>query len=243
VSKGRKVLVLQHADVETFGSFHEVLRAEEIGVRAIQLYAGEACPRSLEGADGLIVMGGPMGVYEQNAHPFLRDELRLLEDALKRDKPILGVCLGSQLLAAALGREVRKGLRREIGWHWVKLTEIAQSDPLWQGIDRSFNAFHWHGDVFDLPRDSVLLASSQLTSNQAFRCGTKAYGFLFHIETTEQLVAAMVRSFPEEVRDVGASSIEIQVEAARNLPALHRIAQTVFGRWCSLLADEPITNG
>ena len=203
-------------------------------MRPVHLYAGEACPGSLEDAAGLIVMGGPMGVYEQVAHPFLRDELRLLEDALTRDKPILGICLGSQLLAAALGSNVRKGMRREIGWHWVKLTEAAQVDALWQGIDRSFNAFHWHGDVFDLPRDSVLLASSESTPYQAFRFGTAAYGFLFHIETTEELVADMVRNFPQELRDADASGVQILTEATRNLNGLHRIAQRVFGRWCSL---------
>jgi GMP synthase (glutamine-hydrolysing) len=219
-----------------------VLRTLDIHLRRVDLYAGAACPHSLEDADGLIVMGGPLGVYEQTVHPFLRDELRLIEDALTYDKPILGICLGSQLLAAALGSKIRKGLLREIGWHWVKLTEAGQVDPLWQGIDRSFNAFHWHGDVFDLPRDSVLLASSELTPNQAFRFGTKSYGFLFHIETTEDLVADMVRSFPQELRKAGASGVQILSEATRNLNGLHRIAQRVFGRWCSLLT-RPIQSG
>ena len=234
-SETQQVIVLQHASVETLGTLAEVLRAQEIQPWVVHLYAGEAGPQSLESAAGLIIMGGPMGVYDQADYPFLRHEMRLLEDALKRDKPILGICLGSQLLAAALGSEVRKGRRREIGWHRVKLTAAAQSDRLWEGTGRSFTAFHWHGNFFDLPRHCVSLACSELTRYQAFRYGTTGYGFLFHIETTEDLVADMVRGFPQEAREADVSAEQIVVDAKRNLPALRQISQRVLGRWCGLL--------
>lgn len=231
----RQVTVLQHAAVETLGTFADVLGTEGIQVRPIRLYAGEPCPLNLLDSQGLIVMGGPMGVRDHAAYPFLRDEMRLIEDALKRDKPILGVCLGSQLLATALGSDVRRGARKEIGWYRVALTKGAQSDLLWKGSATSFTAFHWHGDIFNLPRDSVSLASSDLTPHQAFRYGTKAYGLLFHIETTEELVAGMVRSFPEELQEAGVPGEQILTESNRNLPGLRQIAERFFGHWYGLL--------
>lgn len=101
-----------------------------------------------------------MGVYEQDRYPFLSEEIRLIETALKQEKPLLGVCLGSQLLAAALGVKVTKGRKKEIGWHPVNLTDAATTDPLWGGVKSPFVAYHWHGDTFELPRAAVSLASS-----------------------------------------------------------------------------------
>jgi GMP synthase (glutamine-hydrolysing) len=126
-------------------------------------------------AAGLIVMGGPMGVYEEARFPFLRRERNLIERALADRVPVLGICLGSQLLASALGAPVRKGLRKEIGWHPVYLEDAAGDDPLFRETPVEFDAFHWHGDVFDLPTGAVRLAHSSLTEYQAFRYGENAY--------------------------------------------------------------------
>jgi GMP synthase (glutamine-hydrolysing) len=120
-----------------------------------------------------------MGVYDAPRYPFLSAEMRLIEDALRRDKAVLGVCLGSQLLAAALGAQVVKGRQKEIGWHPVNLSPDAVSDPVWYQVAPSFMALHWHGDVFNLPAGAISLASSALTEYQAFRYGRSTYGFLF----------------------------------------------------------------
>src|SRR5262249_25507763 len=154
----------------------------EAGARAEHVRAdlGQPIPRSIGEAAGLIVMGGPMGVYEQDRYPYLTDEIRLIEDALGVGKPILGICLGSELLAAALGAEVRRATSKEIGWHRVSLTDSALEDKLLSGIDSSFMAYHWHGDEFELPVGAVALIRSDATANQAFRYGDRAYGFLFH---------------------------------------------------------------
>jgi len=192
-------------------------------------------PRTMEDALGLVVMGGPMGVYEEARYPFLKDEKRLIERALREGKPVLGVCLGSQLLAAALGSRVARGDRKEIGWHPVDLTREAGNDPLWQGVASPMVAYHWHGDVFDLPSGAVSLASTQLTECQAFRYGGSAYGFLFHMEVTQEIIRDMVETFSDELRDEGLDGRGILAEAPTHLPTLHRVGTGVFHRWVSLL--------
>ncbi|MBI4482983.1 MAG: gamma-glutamyl-gamma-aminobutyrate hydrolase family protein, partial [Acidobacteria bacterium] len=185
-------------------------------------------------AVGLIVMGGPMGVYDRARYPFLVDEMRLMEQALQARKPVLGVCLGSQLLAATLGGAVTRGKRKEIGWHAVTLTESGRTDRLWTGVKPSFMGYHWHGDVFQLPAGAVSLASSVLTECQAFRYGHNAYGFLFHLEVTEEIIEDMVRTFADELREAGMDGREMVAEGRNYLPDLHRIGGLVFQRWASL---------
>src|SRR5690242_2350387 len=128
------VYALQHVVTEPLGLIGDALSAYGFDAEYVRPYAGDAVPQRLDDAAGLVVMGGPMGVYEQNEFPFLRDEIRLIESAVRDEKPVLGVCLGSQLLAAALGAEVRKGERKEIGWFPVSLTDEGQRDGLFENI-------------------------------------------------------------------------------------------------------------
>jgi GMP synthase (glutamine-hydrolysing) len=231
----RTVLVLQHARCETLGTIADALEPTGISPQFVRTFEGQPVPLEMGEAAGLIVMGGPMGVYEQARYPFLQDELRLIERALRAQKPVLGVCLGSQLLAAALGSAVTKGKQKEIGWYPVRLADAARTDHLWNGVGDSFVAYHWHGDVFDLPAGGVSLASSSLTPCQAFRYANNAYGFLFHAEVTQKMIEDMVATFSEELREAGGSSEEIARGATAYLPGLRKISQVVFGRWASLL--------
>jgi len=176
-----------------------------------------------------------MGVYDQRSYPFLLDEMRLIEDALKQGKPILGVCLGSQLLAAAVGAKVTKGERKEIGWYPVTLTGSARTDRLWKGVEPSFVAYHWHGDIFELPRGALSLASSDLTECQGFRFGQSAYGFLFHMEVARSIIKNMVETFSEELRDAGIRGRDLVRKAEDYLPRLQRIGRLVFQRWAGLV--------
>ena len=231
----QSVWVLQHTPSETLGTIENALRARGIGVHYIETRAGKPVPEEMEGKVGLIVMGGPMGVYEQAKYPFLHDEMRLIESALKIGRPVLGVCLGSQLLAATLGAEVKKGERKELGWHAVKLSEAAAQDPLFSGVPSEFCPFHWHGDVFALPKQAVALASSRQTPCQAFRYGQNAYGILFHLEVTREQIAQMLLDFADELREAGGEASEITEQIPRRLPVIEEIAGGVFDRWASLL--------
>jgi GMP synthase (glutamine-hydrolysing) len=229
------VFVLQHHPCEGPGNMADALRRSGAITQSIRADAGERIPKEIGEASGLIVMGGPQSVYEQEKFPHLRDEVRLIEDALSRNRPVLGVCLGSQLIAAALGAKIYPGRRKEIGWHRVDLADAAEADPLWKDATRSFMGFHWHGDIFDLPRGATLLASSALTANQAFRYGRNTYAFLFHMEITSAQIRAMVETFSSELLATGLNPTAITLNAHTHLPALQNIGHMVFAGWVSTL--------
>jgi GMP synthase (glutamine-hydrolysing) len=231
-----RVIVLQHVGCETLGSIEVALRRAGLRFDYVRTFDGANVPSTLEDACGLVIMGGPMSVYEEDRHPHLRDESKLIESALSLDKPVLGVCLGSQLLAHVLGAKVYSGQCKEIGWYPVTLTPSAATDAIWSDVPSTFTAYHWHGDVFDLPADCQLLASSAMTPQQAFRHGANAYGILFHMEVTRPLIETMTDSFADELRDTGISGAEIRQQAGDFLPSLDRIGQTVFGRWATMAA-------
>jgi len=229
-----RAIVLQHVKFETPGIMANLLDSAGISTESIRTFENQPVPGKMGDAAGLIIMGGPMGVYEQGRYPFLRDEMRLIEQALQEEKPVLGICLGSQLLAATLGAVVTRGTNKEIGWHPVTLTESAADDRLWAGVEPSFVAFHWHGDIFELPRGAVSLASSDLTACQAFRYGQKAYGFLFHMEVTKEIIENMVKTFADELQETSIDGSDIIKRTKDYLSDLQKIGRVVFQRWVSL---------
>jgi GMP synthase (glutamine-hydrolysing) len=239
----KQVSIIQHHLVEGLGIIADVLNRAAIAPQYIRSFEGQSVPREIGDDAGLIVMGGPQSVYEQNKFPYLRQEMRLIEDALKRSKPVLGICLGSQLLAATLGANVYPGRQKEIGWHHVTLANSAVGSAsvpacgrdLFSGEPGSFMAFHWHGDIFDLPRGATLLASSALTAHQAFRYGKNAYGLLFHLEVTLPQINTMVATFADELQSAGINGSAIKLNSHAHLPTLQKIGVTFFQRWASLL--------
>lgn len=235
-SRGR-VWVLFHHPREGLGIIANALVSRKIAARPVRTFREKRMPRELGEAAGLVLMGGPQSVYEQDRYPFLGDEIRLIEEALRRDRPVLGVCLGSELFAAVLGAEVKPG-RKELGWHQVTLTGRAARDRQWRGVKNSFTAYHWHGDGFELPRGAVALASSDLTASQAFRYRRKAYGVLFHMEVTERMIQQMVRTFTDDVRAAGLSRSAILGKASTYLPPLHEIGSLIFGRRADLVLED-----
>jgi GMP synthase (glutamine-hydrolysing) len=233
----KRVVILQHAAVEKPGTIADVLTSAGYSIRPVRAFEGQPVPRNIKDSEGLVIMGGPMGVYERDRHPYFQDEMRLIENALEAGKPVLGICLGSQLLAAVLGADIRRGREKEIGWRPVMLTEDAKDDPLLARVSQPFVALHWHGDVFDLPQGTVHLASSAMTECQAFRYRDAAYGFMFHMEVDEGIVQGMARIFANELSEAGLKGEEIVEGASKHLPGLRQTGRTVFERWSKCLSD------
>ncbi len=221
-------MVIQHEPGEGPGTLAPLL-AE---ARLVRTFAGEAVPAE---AEALVVLGGGMGVSDQERLPHLRDEVRLLRRCVESGAPVLGICLGSQLLAAALGGSVEKARAKEIGFYRVRLAEAARDDALFSGAPEDFVAFHWHGDAFTLPAGAEALAGSTMTPLQAFRFGKSAWGVQFHLETDLGVLQAMVASGTAELSEAGVEAELLQLQARRELPRLGEVAAGVFARFAALL--------
>jgi GMP synthase (glutamine-hydrolysing) len=229
-----KIYVLQHHSVENLGTIADALEGNALAWQYVRVADGQPVPANMKGAGGLIVMGGPMSVSQTDRYPWLRDEMRLIEDAMKLNLPVLGVCLGAQILAAALGAKVdRNPNGKEIGWHPIRLGDSAKDDRLMRDLPATVTPFHWHGDIFDLPPGAVSLASSDKTPCQAFRMGDKAYGFQFHFEVTPDGVAAMADAFAKELVRENIPADRMIAQASEFLPPLETISNKVFSRWAS----------
>ena len=174
---------LQHAEHEELGCIAPWLAARKFKVTRTRLHAGEELPASSD-FDWLIVMGGPMNIYEHDRYPWLINEKALISDACVTDKKVLGICLGAQLLADILGGRVTRSLNAEIGWFDVSLTDEGEKSELFTVFRSPMPVFHWHGDTFAIPPGSRNLLKSDACVNQAFMAGPKRLGLQFHLEIT-----------------------------------------------------------
>ena len=208
VRKMMKMAVLQHVPFEGPAAIADWAAARKIGVTVRHLYRGDPLP-DLPEFDMLTVMGGPMSANDERALPWLAPEIARVGDAIASDKIVLGVCLGAQIIAKALGAKVYKGAQKEIGWFPVR-AEAAHA--LFEGLPREFMAFHWHGETFDLPAKAERLASTPLTPNQAFAVGKKVLGLQFHMEATKESVNALMANAANEI---GAGAYEQKPDAIR----------------------------
>jgi GMP synthase-like glutamine amidotransferase len=229
-----EVLVLQHTPEETLGTIAEVLSAGGHGWRYIRPFANEPVPATLDVA-GLVVLGGPMGAYETRRFGFLTDELALIASALDQQKPILGVCLGSQLLASALGARVYQGPAKEIGWYRVQIHADMHRDRLFGSLGRTFTAFHWHGDTFDIPKGACELGHSAITLHQGFRYATNAYGLQFHLEVTDQIINDLVASFGHELAEAHTDRDTLLAGKAEHLTEMQTLGREVYTAWAKML--------
>lgn len=179
----KTAVAIRHVHFEDLGAFEPVLRDAGYAVRYCDIGLDE--PRSVAAdTDLLVVLGAPIGAYEDEKYPFLIDELRLLEHRLSASLPVLGICLGAQLMARALGARVYPGKVKEIGWTPIELTDAGRRTPLQHLAE--LPVLHWHGDTFDLPEGTERLASTGPTVNQAFAAGGTALGLQFHVEVQER---------------------------------------------------------
>jgi GMP synthase (glutamine-hydrolysing) len=183
-----EILVFQHDPFEDLGVFAEVLERQGLSYRVIRLFHGEMPTEDWERIKGLIVLGGPMSVQDEELYPFLRWEKRIIHAAILESVPILGVCLGAQLIASTLGTSVYRGPVKEIGWSSISITPHGQVDSLLGYLPEKATVFQWHSDGFDLPPGGIRLASSINFENQAFRIGKTIYGLQFHLEVTPRMI-------------------------------------------------------
>jgi GMP synthase (glutamine-hydrolysing) len=190
---------------------------------------------------GLIVLGGPMNVDEVDKHPALAAEAGWIRDAVHSGLPVLGICLGSQLLAKALGAKVYPNPIKEIGWYPLDLTPAAEADRLFAGCPAEQVVFQWHGDTFDLPEGAVHLASSTACTHQAFRYGDNAYGLQFHIEITADLVDEWLIQ-PDNHRELAGLNYihpeEIRRCTPQEMPGLAALGERVLSRFAELCAQR-----
>ena len=228
--EGTSWLVLRHAPAEGLGLLANALREFGIHHRYLDLPRGEPPPRDLRGIGGLIVLGGAMAAYEADRHPFLATESMLIERTLTAGRPVLGICLGAQLIAQALGARVYAGEKREVGWAPVSLTEHGTDDPLFAGCEPTLMAFHMHGDTYELPADAHNLARSPLYEQQAFRWGDLVYGLQFHLEFTDTMIGRLVSEAESRafITGAGVDPDRLQRETAGHVRPVADVAQRVF---------------
>jgi GMP synthase-like glutamine amidotransferase len=235
------LLALQHIACEPPAAFEDELRSRGLDLQRAELDEGDALPDWREFA-GLIVMGGPMGAYEEGAHPWLVEEKAAIAAAARAGHPVWGVCLGAQLLAAALGADVYPGEEAEVGLLPVELAEAAYDDPVFSAAPPSFPTLQWHGDTFDLPPGATLLASSLAYRSQAF-VYERAYGLQFHLEVSRELaeewgeVPAYAASL-EAIKGPGALD-RLVAEVGEHAGATVPLARELFGRWLELVVRVP----
>ncbi|MBI2604901.1 MAG: type 1 glutamine amidotransferase [Deltaproteobacteria bacterium] len=184
----KRITVIQHEAYEVLGTLDPLLKKEGLRIRYVNFERHPEANPSLEKYDGLILMGGYMGVYETERYTHLKVEMGLIEQALKRKLPVLGICLGAQILAHVLGADVRKNASREMGWYDLHLTNEGQTDSVLGHFQKTEKVFQSHGDTFDIPKTARHLAWSELCPGQAFRHGDNVYGLQFHLEVDRTTV-------------------------------------------------------
>ena len=226
-------LILQHEPIEGPGTIAEEIRLAGHAVRTIRLDLKEKVPTDPALFAGLVVMGGTMGVYDQGKFPILKDEIALLGKAVKAEKPVLGICLGAQLLAASLGAEVKAG-EKEIGWFPVHKMPDACKDPVLRSLPENFPALMWHGDHFPLPAGAVHLLSTQKCACAGFRFGKKAYGLVPHLEMTAAMVDEVVSASRKELAAAQVEPAQILEDSSEYAEPAEELARTMWKAWLGL---------
>ncbi|MGE4133575.1 MAG: type 1 glutamine amidotransferase [Bdellovibrionales bacterium] len=234
----RKIMVFQHVAHEPLGTLNAMLKNEGFRLRYVNFERHPDFQADLSDYNGLVVLGGPMGVYEANKFPHLKMELKAIEQAFKLNIPVLGICLGAQLIAKALGAPVRKAKHREIGWYPIHLTGKGAGDQFFNGYKNGESVFQIHQDEFEPPLGAHHLATSELIPGQAFRYGDRVYGIQFHLEVDRPMIERWMKR--KEHREIILNSNgvhdldQIQADTERFISRSIKLSELSFGQFIKL---------
>ncbi len=222
-------IALRHLTFEDAGILEDIFSARGIKLTYVEAGLAALDRAALMDADLLVVLGGPIGVYETDEYPFVVDEIAALRAHLDRRRPTLGICLGAQMIAAALGARVAPGPAKEIGYAPIDLTEEGKRSVLapFAGVD----VLHWHGDNLDLPPGAVCLASTKVCPTQAFTIGTHVLGLQFHIETKPQKLESWLIGHAVELSKSGISPSSLRAQAKRSGEATAAAGRRTLDAW------------
>jgi GMP synthase (glutamine-hydrolysing) len=238
-----KVLVFQHVPYEPLGTLDPLLKDSGFRIRYVNFGREPRSRPALDGYEALIVLGGPMNSDQIDSYPNLITEVEIIREAVARNMSVLGICLGAQLLAKALGGAVSRNDVREIGWYNVELTDAGRTDPVLETFAPTQEVFQWHEDGITLPPGADLLASSPASLVQAFRFGEHVYGFQFHLEANRPLidrwltVPAHLETLLQEEGNIDPEAIGLQ--AATSVGPLERLSRDTFSRWIDRFETGP----
>lgn len=245
----RNIMIFQHVGHEPLGTLNPMLKAAGFRIRYVNFGREPSANPSLDGYNGLIVLGGPMGVYEAEQHPHLKTEMKLIEEAIRRGLPVLGICLGAQLIAAVLGAHVRKAAQWELGWYPLHVTEEGKKDPLFRSYNKKDHVFQIHQDTFDVPKTAVHLGWSDLCEGQAFRFGQKVYGLQFHLEADQPMIQRWMartenRQLVEQYQHL-FSMPQIENDTQNHISRSLELSDSTFSQFIEIfqLPERPILLG
>lgn len=225
----------QHVAFEDIGSMLHDIQQQGHSLSTTHWYQGQQ-PPAVDDYDLLIVMGGPMGVYDEAQLPWLADEKRAIAAAIAAGKKIIGVCLGAQLIACVLGAPVTRNPQREIGWFPLQIHDDARELAIAKVLAKTPAVFHWHGDTFALPAQARLIASSQACQHQAYVIGEQIYGFQFHLETTETSAKALIEHCAADLD--GSSFVQSAAEILRDSRRFSAINQCMSEVWQLIIENS-----
>ncbi|MCH8029634.1 MAG: gamma-glutamyl-gamma-aminobutyrate hydrolase family protein [Candidatus Dadabacteria bacterium] len=235
------VAVLKHVPHEHLGTIEHSLRENGVEYFFVNSYEGGSEWVEPDDIDGVIVMGGPMSVYDTDTYTFLNTHERLIRMAVNRGLPVLGICLGAQLVAKSLGAKVIKNNVKEIGWYSLTVTTEGREDRLFGHFCDVETVFQWHGDTFEIPPGGTLLAESELCKNQAYRVGDNVYGLQFHVEITRDMIGRWLE-VPENAVEISTldyiDPAEIRSLNHMHLERMNELSSAVFGEFCRMVLGQ-----
>jgi GMP synthase-like glutamine amidotransferase len=196
--KSLNIHYFQHVPFEGLGYIEKWASEKGHKLTSTKFYEKYTLP-GLEDLDWLIIMGGPMGVYDEDKFAWIKKEKEFIKSAIKADKTVIGICLGAQLIAEVLGARVYPNVKKEIGWFPVSVTNEGKENDLLKEFPDSFTVFHWHGDTFDIPNNSIHLLESKACKNQAFLYKKKVLGFQFHLEANLHALKEIIKNCKNEL--------------------------------------------